>query len=52
MKSLNILVIIPAFDKSFASADKETLRQISLVSPGINVIDASSQMAAKFQGDN
>ena len=52
MKSLNVLVVTPAFDKSLPSADKETLRQISLVSPAINVSDASSLVAAEFRGDN
>jgi phosphoglycerate dehydrogenase-like enzyme len=52
MKSLNVLVVTPAFDKSLPSADKETLRQISLISPEINVSDASSLVAAEFRGDN
>lgn len=52
MKSLNVLVVTPAFDRSVPSANKETLRQISLVSPEINVSDASSLVAAEFRGDN
>jgi hypothetical protein len=49
MKSLNVPAVTPAFDKSLSSAGEETLRQISL---GIHVSNASSQMAAKFRGDN
>ncbi len=52
MKSINILVVTPAFDKSLPHATPETLRQIGLVSPGINVSDASSLVAAEFRGDN
>ena len=52
MKSLNVLVVTPAFDRSSPSANKETLHQISLVSPQINVSDASSLAAAEFRGDN
>jgi phosphoglycerate dehydrogenase-like enzyme len=52
MKSINVLVVTPAFDKSSPSADKETLRQISLVNPGINVSDASSLVATEFRGDD
>jgi phosphoglycerate dehydrogenase-like enzyme len=51
MKSINVLVVTPAFDRSLPSANKETLRQISLVSPVINVSDASSLAAAEFHGD-
>ncbi len=52
MKSLNVLIVTPAFDKTLPTADKETLRQISLVSPGIKVNDASSLLIAEFRGDN
>jgi hypothetical protein len=51
MKSLNVLVIIPAFSKSVPRADEETLRQIALVSPRINVRDASALANAELQGD-
>jgi phosphoglycerate dehydrogenase-like enzyme len=51
MKSLNILVVTPAFDRSMPRADREILRQISLVSPGINVRDASPLVAAELRGD-
>ncbi len=51
MKSLKIVVVTPAFDKTLPTAGKETLRQIGLVSPGINVTDASSLVAAEFRGD-
>jgi phosphoglycerate dehydrogenase-like enzyme len=52
MKSINILVVTPAFDKSLPRATPETLDQISLVSPGIKVSDASSLVAAELRGDN
>jgi phosphoglycerate dehydrogenase-like enzyme len=51
MKTINVLVITPAFDKSLPQADRETLRQISLVSPEINVKDASSLVSAELHGD-
>jgi len=51
MKSLNVVVDIPAFDKTLPTADKETLRQIGLVSPEIKVTDASPLAAAEFHGD-
>jgi phosphoglycerate dehydrogenase-like enzyme len=51
MKTINVLVITPTFDKSLPQADRETLRQISLVSPEINVKDASSLVAAELHGD-
>jgi phosphoglycerate dehydrogenase-like enzyme len=52
MKSINVLVITPAFDKSVPRADQETLRQIRRISPNINVNDASSLVAAELRGDN
>jgi D-2-hydroxyacid dehydrogenase (NADP+) len=51
MKSLNVVVVTPAFDKALPTADKETLRQIGLVSSGIKVTDASALAAAEFRGD-
>jgi D-2-hydroxyacid dehydrogenase (NADP+) len=52
MKSINVLVITPTFDKSVPRADEETLRQIRRVSPRIKVSDASSLVAAELRGDN
>ncbi len=51
MELLNVLVITPAFDKSTPVADEEILRQIALVSPVINVRDASALAHAEFHGD-
>ncbi len=51
MKSLNVLVIAPAFDRSVPYADEETLRRIALAGPGINVIDASELAVAEYRGD-
>jgi D-2-hydroxyacid dehydrogenase (NADP+) len=52
MKSINVVVITPAFDRSLPTANEGTLHQIRLVSPEINASDASSLAAAEFQGDN
>jgi D-2-hydroxyacid dehydrogenase (NADP+) len=52
MKSINVLVVTPAFDKSMPRADQETLHQIRSVSPRIHVSDASSLVAAELRGDN
>lgn len=51
MKSLNILVIAPAFDRSVPHAGDDTLRRIGLAAPGINVIDASELAVNEFRGD-
>jgi phosphoglycerate dehydrogenase-like enzyme len=52
MKITNVLVITPAFDRSMPRADRESLRQITSVSPEVSVKDASSLVAAEFHGDN
>jgi D-2-hydroxyacid dehydrogenase (NADP+) len=52
MKSINVVVITPAFDRSLPTADEGTLRQIRLVNPKINVSDASLLAVAEFRGDN
>jgi len=52
MESLNVLVVTPAFDRSLPHADNENLRQIGLVSPEINVKDASALAFAELRGDN
>jgi phosphoglycerate dehydrogenase-like enzyme len=51
MKSLNVLVITPTFDRTMPHADEETLRQIGLAAPGINVRDASALAVAEFRGE-
>ena len=52
MKSINVVVVTPAFDRTLPTANQETLRQISLVSPQISVSDASALAAAEFRGDS
>jgi len=51
MKSLNILVLAPSFDRSAPHADEETLKRIALAGPGINVIDGSEIAFAEYYGD-
>ncbi len=51
MKSLNVLVIAPAFDRSLPHADEETMRRIALAGPGINVRDASELAVTEYRGD-
>lgn len=51
MKSLNVLVIAPAFDRSLPNASEEDLRRIALAGPGINVSDASALAVAEYRGD-
>ncbi len=52
MKSLNVLVIAPAFDRSLPHANEEDLRRIALAGPGINVRDASELAVAEYRGDS
>jgi phosphoglycerate dehydrogenase-like enzyme len=52
MKPLNVLVLTPSFDRSTPHADKECLRLIRAVSPGIKVKDGAALAAAEFRGDN
>jgi D-2-hydroxyacid dehydrogenase (NADP+) len=51
MKSLNVLVMAPAFDGSAPHTDEETLKRIALAGPGINVVDASELAVAEHRGD-
>ena len=51
MKSLNILVLVPSFDRSILHADEETLKRIALAGPGINVTDGSAIAVAEYNGD-
>jgi len=51
MRSLNVLVITPSFDKQLPHAEAEILRRIRAVGPGINVKDASTLVFAEFNGD-
>ncbi len=51
MRSLNVLVITPSFDKQLPHAEAEILRRIRAVSPGISVKDASTLVFAEFNRD-
>jgi len=51
MRSLNVLVITPSFDKQLPHAEAEILRRIRAVGPGISVKDASTLVFAEFNGD-
>jgi phosphoglycerate dehydrogenase-like enzyme len=52
MKTLNVLVITPSFNKGLPYADEELIRMIRSVSPKIKVTDASQLLFAEMQGDN
>jgi phosphoglycerate dehydrogenase-like enzyme len=52
MESLNILVIIPAFDKSMPGIDEQCLHLIHAVSPEIKVKDGTGLAVAEFHGDH
>jgi len=52
MKTLNVLVIAPSFDKDLPYADAEILKRIRAVSPRIKVTDASELATAEERGDN
>ncbi len=52
MNSISVVVVTPAFDRTLPTANQETLRQIGLVSPRINVSDASALAGAEFRGDS
>jgi phosphoglycerate dehydrogenase-like enzyme len=52
MKTLNVLVATPSFDKDLPHADEQILRLIRAVSPSIRVTDASTLIMAEAQGDN
>lgn len=52
MKPLNVLVIVPSFDKGLPYADAEILKRIRAVNPKIKVTDASQLAAAEEQGNN
>jgi phosphoglycerate dehydrogenase-like enzyme len=51
MKSFNVLVIAPFFNKGLPQADEEILRRIRAVRPNIIVKDGSTLMAAEMRGD-
>ncbi len=51
MKSLNVLVVTPAFEKSRRDADKDCLRRIAAVSPRIKVKDGAALALAEINGD-
>ncbi len=52
MKTLNVLVASPSFDKGLPYADAELLRLIRAVSPKIRVKDGSALIMAEAQGDS
>jgi phosphoglycerate dehydrogenase-like enzyme len=52
MKSLNILVVTPSFDKGLPHADEEILSRIRSVSSNIKVNDASTMVFAELRGDD
>ncbi|MDD5339072.1 MAG: hypothetical protein PHG35_06675, partial [Dehalococcoidales bacterium] len=52
MKTINVLVIAPSFDKDLPYADAEILKRIRAVSPNIKVTDASELVTAEERGDN
>jgi phosphoglycerate dehydrogenase-like enzyme len=52
MKTLNVLVISPSFDKGLPYADEEIMKRIRSVSPQVKVTDASQMVFAEMQGDN
>jgi phosphoglycerate dehydrogenase-like enzyme len=51
MKSLNVLVITPAFGTSTPHTDKEIVGRIKSVGPEITVRDATELAAAELRGD-
>jgi phosphoglycerate dehydrogenase-like enzyme len=52
MKSLNVLVVTPAFEKSSSNADEACLRLIRAVSRKIKVKDGAALAFAELRGDN
>lgn len=52
MKSLNVLFVIPPFDRSTQRADKDFLRLIRAVDPRIKVKDGTALAMAEINGDN
>jgi len=51
MEALNVLVIVPSFDRTVPHVDEEILQRIAEVSPRINVRDGSALAHAEFHGD-
>ncbi len=52
MKTLNVLVVTPSFDKGLPHADEELMKRIRSVSSKIKITDASQLLFAEIQGDN
>ena len=48
MKTLNVLVITPSFDRGLPHADEEILKRIRSVSRKIKVTDASQMVFAEM----
>ena len=51
MEALNVLVIVPSFDRTVPHADEEIMQRIAEVSQKINVRDGSALAHAEFHGD-
>jgi D-2-hydroxyacid dehydrogenase (NADP+) len=51
MKTLNVLVIAPSFEKSLPYADKDVMDAVRAAGPGIKVTDASALLGAEMRGD-
>jgi D-2-hydroxyacid dehydrogenase (NADP+) len=52
MKTLNVLVATPSFDKNLPHADDSVMRTIRAASPDIKVTDGSALMTAELRGDD
>jgi len=52
MKTINVLVVTPSFDKGLPHADEALIKRIQSVSRRIKVTDASQLLMAEMQGDN
>lgn len=51
MKTINVLVVTPSFDKGLPHADEELIKRIQSVSRRIKVTDTSQLLMAEMQGD-
>lgn len=51
MRSLNVLVVVPGFERSSQGADKQSIRMIRAVDPRIRVKDGAALTTAERRGD-
>ncbi|MFA5309633.1 MAG: D-2-hydroxyacid dehydrogenase [Dehalococcoidales bacterium] len=51
MRTLNVLVTTPSFDRSIPHADDEVMRRIKAVGPEVSVKDGSALLMAEMNGD-